>query len=154
MLPDGLPLPYFTLLSALQGSTNRAKNFLPFLQRARRMAAVVEYVLSGHRFKLLVPKDSCTMAFSLAGVRCPGRGEPFSEQAIAFMRRRIMQQDVEVRDPPTHSPTHQFALTASASVPSPGDPFLWCPLLRFTAHPGPSARGGDARHQFGCVHAG
>ncbi|XP_051119159.1 ribonuclease TUDOR 2-like [Andrographis paniculata] len=74
----------------------KAKDFLPFLQRNRRMPAVVEYVLSGHRFKLDIPKATCSIAFSLSGVRCPGRGEPYSEEAIAFMRRKIMQRDVEI----------------------------------------------------------
>lgn len=60
------------------------------------MPAVVEYVLSGHRFKLLIPKETCSIAFSLSGVRCPGRNEPFSDEAIALMRRKIMQRDVEV----------------------------------------------------------
>lgn len=60
------------------------------------MAAIVEYVLSGHRYKIDIPKATCSIALSLSGVRCPGRGEPYSEEAIAFMRRKIMQRDVEV----------------------------------------------------------
>lgn len=56
----------------------------------------MEYVLSGHRFKLLIPKETCSIAFSLSGVRCPGRDEPYSGEAIALMRRQIMQRDVEV----------------------------------------------------------
>lgn len=56
----------------------------------------MEYVLSGHRFKLLIPKETCSIAFSFSGVRCPGRDEPYSEEAIALMRRKIMQRDVEV----------------------------------------------------------
>ncbi|KAL8056371.1 hypothetical protein ABFX02_04G115800 [Erythranthe guttata] len=80
----------------LTANAKRAKDFLPSLQRSRRMPAVVEYVLSGHRFKIDIPKATCSVAFSLSGVRCPGRGEPYSEEAIAFMRRRIMQRDVEI----------------------------------------------------------
>jgi staphylococcal nuclease domain-containing protein 1 len=79
-----------------QGTLNKAKGFLPFLQKAKRLPAVVDYVLSGHRFKLLIPKEMCAIAFSLSGVRCPAKGEAYSEEAIAFMRRRIMQRDVEV----------------------------------------------------------
>nr|CAN83456.1 hypothetical protein VITISV_034601 [Vitis vinifera] len=74
----------------------KQKDFLPFLQRVRRMPAIVEYVLSGHRFKLLIPKETCSIAFSFSGVRCPGRDEPFSDEAIALMRRKIMQRDVEI----------------------------------------------------------
>ncbi|XP_021721217.1 ribonuclease TUDOR 2-like [Chenopodium quinoa] len=77
-------------------SGKKAKDFLPFLKRVKRHSAVVEYVLSGHRFKLLLPKATCSIAFSFSGVRCPGRGEPYSDDAIAFMRRRIMQRDVEI----------------------------------------------------------
>ncbi|CAN7023243.1 hypothetical protein IGI04_023737 [Brassica rapa subsp. trilocularis] len=77
-------------------SAKKAKDFLPSLHRSRRISAVVEYVLSGHRFKLYIPKESCSIAFAFSGVRCPGRGEPYSEDAIAFMRRKIMQRDVEI----------------------------------------------------------
>lgn len=71
------------------------EHLAPFL-RERKIPAVVEYVLSGHRFKLLVPSQTCSIAFSLSGVRCPGRGELYSEEAIALMRRKIMQRDVEI----------------------------------------------------------
>ncbi|KAE8720203.1 TUDOR-SN protein 1 isoform 2 [Hibiscus syriacus] len=73
----------------------KARDFLHFLQH-KRIPAVVEYVLSGHRFKLLIPKETCSIAFSFSGVRCPGRDEPHSDEAIAVMRRRIMQRDVEI----------------------------------------------------------
>lgn len=84
------------LFNVLQASAKKSKDFLPFLQRNRRMPAVVEYVLSGHRYKLFIPKETCSIAFSLSGVRCPGRDEPYSNEAIALMRRKIMQRDVEV----------------------------------------------------------
>ncbi|CAL5444321.1 unnamed protein product [Camellia sinensis] len=77
------------------GSAKKTKDFLPFLQR-KRLPAVVEYVLSGHRFKLFVPKETCSIMFSFSGVRCPAREEPFSDEAIALMRRKIMQRDVEI----------------------------------------------------------
>lgn len=79
-----------------QAVAKKAKDFLPSLQRIRRIPAVVEYVLSGHRFKLYIPKLTCSIAFAFSGVRCPGRGEPYSDEAISVMRRRIMQRDVEV----------------------------------------------------------
>lgn len=77
-------------------NAKKARDILPFLQRKRRMSAVVDYVLSGHRFKLLIPKEGCSIAFSFSGVRCPGRGEPYADEAMAFMRRKIMQRDVEI----------------------------------------------------------
>ncbi|GFS39452.1 TUDOR-SN protein 1 [Actinidia rufa] len=62
----------------------------------KRLPAVVEYVLSAHQFKLFVPKETCSIAFSFSGVRCPGCDEPFSAEAIALMGRKIMQRDVEI----------------------------------------------------------
>ncbi|KAG0489901.1 hypothetical protein HPP92_006764 [Vanilla planifolia] len=88
--------PVMHITDLTTASVKKAKDFLPFLQRSRRLPAVVEYVLSGHRFKLLIPKETCSIAFSLSGVRCPGREEPFSNEAIALMRRRILQRDVEI----------------------------------------------------------
>ncbi|KAH7296655.1 hypothetical protein KP509_26G032900 [Ceratopteris richardii] len=82
--------------SQAQNTAMKAKQFLPFLQRARRLPAIIDYVLSGHRFKLLIPKETCAIAFALSGVRCPGRGEPYAEEAIGFMRRKILQRDVEI----------------------------------------------------------
>ncbi|CAN4086534.1 unnamed protein product [Withania somnifera] len=88
--------PVMHVTDLLTESSKKARDFLPFLQRNRRMSAVVEYVLSGHRFKLFIPKETCSIAFSISGVRCPGRDEPYSEEAIALMRRKIMQRDVEI----------------------------------------------------------
>lgn len=88
--------PVMHVTDLLTASAKKAKDFLPFLQRNRRMMAVVEYVLSGHRFKLFVPKETCSIAFSFSGVRCPGRDEPYSNEAISLMRRKIMQRDVEI----------------------------------------------------------
>lgn len=93
---SGKDAPVTHVTDLLTGSSKKARDFLPFLQRNRRMTAVVEYVLSGHRFKLYIPKETCSIAFSLSGVRCPGRDEPYSSEAIALMRRKIMQRDVEI----------------------------------------------------------
>ncbi|KQJ97123.1 ribonuclease TUDOR 1 [Brachypodium distachyon] len=88
------PVMHITDLTMV--SAKKAKDFLPFLQRNRRQSAIVEYVFSGHRFKLTIPKETCSIAFSLSGVRCPGKDEPYSSEAIALMRRMILQRDVEI----------------------------------------------------------
>ncbi|KAL6650681.1 hypothetical protein ACP70R_009606 [Stipagrostis hirtigluma subsp. patula] len=74
----------------------KARDFFQLLQRNRRHSAVVEYIFSGHRFKLTIPKETSTIAFSFSGVRCPSKNEPYSNDAIALMRRRILQRDVEI----------------------------------------------------------
>ncbi|XP_058068753.1 ribonuclease TUDOR 1-like [Magnolia sinica] len=88
--------PVMHVMDLLTASAKKAKDFLPFLQQSKRLPAVVDYVLSGHRFKLLIPKETCSIPFSFSGVRCPGRDEPFSDEAIASMRRKILQRDAEI----------------------------------------------------------
>lgn len=62
----------------------------------KRQKEAVEYVLSGYHLKLFLPKETCSLAFSFSGARCPSRDEPHSDEAVAFMRKKIMQKDVEV----------------------------------------------------------
>lgn len=85
------------------GSASKAKQYLPFFQRAGRMQAVVEHVLSGHRLKLMVPKEGAMIVFAPSGIRTPSRvqpggngkqptpAEPYAEEAIAFTREHCMQ---------------------------------------------------------------
>ncbi|KAL7979763.1 hypothetical protein Chor_008101 [Crotalus horridus] len=63
----------------ISGDTQKAKQFLPFLQRAGRSEAVVEYVFSGSRLKLYLPKETCLITFLLAGR--PGWGSPCQDSA-------------------------------------------------------------------------
>ncbi|XP_033881959.1 staphylococcal nuclease domain-containing protein 1 [Acipenser ruthenus] len=90
----------------ISGDTQKAKQFLPFLQRAGRSEAVVEYVFSGSRLKLYMPKETCLITFLLAGIDCP-RGsrntaggiqdaEPFSDEACLFTKELVLQREVEV----------------------------------------------------------
>ena len=72
------PKPHVNDVS-LPGTATRAKQHLSFLQRAGKTPAVCEYVLSGHRIKLYVPKEGVTIAFNPSGVRCPQRGQKASE---------------------------------------------------------------------------
>ncbi|XP_061662049.1 staphylococcal nuclease domain-containing protein 1 isoform X2 [Syngnathoides biaculeatus] len=87
----------------ISGETQKAKQFLPFLQRAGRSEAVVEYVFSGSRLKLYMPKETCLITFLLAGIECP-RGsrntpggmqvaEPFSDEAMLFTKELVMQRE-------------------------------------------------------------
>ncbi|XP_077356223.1 staphylococcal nuclease domain-containing protein 1 [Festucalex cinctus] len=90
----------------ISGETQKAKQFLPFLQRAGRSEAVVEYVFSGSRLKLYMPKETCLITFLLAGIECPRSSrntpggmqvaEPFSDEAMLFTKELVMQREVEV----------------------------------------------------------
>lgn len=90
----------------ISGETQKAKQFLPFLQRAGRSEAVVEYVFSGSRLKLYMPKETCLITFLLAGIECPRSSrnmpggmqvaEPFSDEAMLFTKELVLQREVEV----------------------------------------------------------
>jgi staphylococcal nuclease domain-containing protein 1 len=77
--------------------------YLPFFQRAGKLPATVEYVLSGHRLKLYIPKEGVSIAFAPSGIKTPARaqpaangrpavaGEPYGPEAFAFTRETFMQ---------------------------------------------------------------
>lgn len=89
----------------ISGEPSKAKQFLPFLQRAGRTIALVEFVASGSRMRLYLPKDTCLITFLLAGISCPrapratdsvSATEPFGQEALLFTKELIMQREVEV----------------------------------------------------------
>lgn len=82
--------------------------YLPSWQRALRIEATVEFIASGSRFRVYLPKDNCLVTFLLAGISCPRssrpalagapaqEGEPFGDEALNFVKERILQRDVSV----------------------------------------------------------
>ena len=82
--------------------------YLPSWQRALRSEATVEFIASGSRFRVFLPKDSCLVTFLLGGISCPRssrpalpgvpaqEGEPFGDEALNFVKERILQRDVSV----------------------------------------------------------
>lgn len=82
--------------------------YLPSWQRALRTEAIVEFIASGSRFRLFLPKDSCLVTFLLGGITCPRssrpavagtpaqEGEPFGDEALSFVRERILHRDVSI----------------------------------------------------------
>lgn len=91
----------------LSGDAAKSKLFLPYLQRAGKITALVEYVASGSRLRLFVPRETRLITFLLAGISCPraGRtgpggppveGEPFGEEALLFTKEMCHQREVEI----------------------------------------------------------
>lgn len=82
--------------------------YLPSWQRALRTEGIVEFIASGSRIRLYIPKDGCLVTFLLARITCsrssrpalngvPAQpGEPFGDEALAFTRDRILLRDVSV----------------------------------------------------------
>ena len=81
----------------------KAKGYLSFLQRQKKVPAIVDYVASGSRFKLIVPKENARLTFILGGIRCPRtarnsseQSEPWGQEALDYTTKRCMQRDVEI----------------------------------------------------------
>eukprot|EP00794_Sanderia_malayensis_P012792 gene12792-14103_t len=93
----------------ISGDRAKAQQFLPFLQRAGKSAGIVEFVASGSRFRLYLPKETCQITFLLAGITCPkvrsvtpqgnviSEGEPFGDLAMAYSKEHCLQREVEVQ---------------------------------------------------------
>lgn len=98
---------YYFMMS-LQDAA-KSKTFFPFLQRAGLTKAVVEFVASGSRMRLYIPKETCLITFLLAGISCPRasrpapggsggmiQGEPYGNDALTFTKEAILQREVEI----------------------------------------------------------
>ena len=84
------------IVNDMTRDAQKAKAFLPFLQRSGRSRAQVDYVISGGRMKLLLDRDGAAILFSLAGVRCPRAPEAGAAEALAFQRAHLTHRSVEV----------------------------------------------------------
>jgi len=84
-------------------SLEKAKRQLTLLSRQRRVPAIVDFVKSGSRFTVLVPRENAKLTFVLSGIRAPrsarnptDKGEPFGQEAHDFANKRCQQRDVEI----------------------------------------------------------
>lgn len=76
------------------------------MQRSGRSEGVVEFVASGSRMRLYIPRDTCLITFLLSGINCPrnvrmgpngkliGESEPFGDEAQKFTRSKVLQREV------------------------------------------------------------
>lgn len=84
-------------------NVQKAKTQASVLQRQKKIPAVVDFVKSGSRFTVLVPRENAKLTFVISGIRCPrsarnatDTSEPFGQEAHDFANRRCMQRDVEI----------------------------------------------------------
>ncbi|KAF2748085.1 hypothetical protein M011DRAFT_493974 [Sporormia fimetaria CBS 119925] len=84
-------------------SLEKARRQLTLLSRQRRVPAVVDFVKSGSRFTVLVPRENAKLTLVLSGIRAPrsarnptDKGEPFGQEAHDFANKRTLQRDVEI----------------------------------------------------------
>lgn len=84
-------------------SITKAKAYLAVLQRQKRIPAVVDFVASGSRFKVIIPRENARLTLVLGGIRAPRtarnaseQSEPFGQEALDYSTKRCMQRDVEI----------------------------------------------------------
>lgn len=84
-------------------SLEKAKRQLTLLSRQKKVPAIVDFVKSGSRFTVLVPRENAKLTFVLSGIRAPrsarnetDKGEPFGKEAHEFANKRLQQRDVEI----------------------------------------------------------
>ncbi|RXK36714.1 staphylococcal nuclease domain-containing protein 1 [Tremella mesenterica] len=83
-------------------NASRASQYLPAWKRAGRHAAVVEFVASGSRFKLFLPKENAKLTFVLAGIRAPRAARSNTEKSEPYglesqkHSSKYMQRDAEI----------------------------------------------------------
>lgn len=84
-------------------SLEKAKRQLALLSRQRKVPAIVDFVKSGSRFTVLVPRENAKLTFVLSGIRAPrsarnptDKAEPFGQEAHDFANKRTAQRDVEI----------------------------------------------------------
>jgi len=92
----------------VSGDVTKAKQFLPFLSKADKIEGVCEFVASGSRIRVFLPKETCLITFLVSGIECP-RGarpgpdgsqtpaQPFGEEAAAFTKETCLQREVEIK---------------------------------------------------------
>lgn len=101
--------PPMLRVADIAGDVAKSKQFFPFLQRAGKCQALVEFVASGSRLRLYIPKETCLITFLLSGIECPRGSRPdparpghmipgddFGDEATRFTRETVLQHEVEV----------------------------------------------------------
>lgn len=85
----------------VQAQSARLQQYLPLLQRAGRVPAVVERVFSGSRFHVWIEKETCVIPLTLYAVKCERVSEhdelSIGNRAYEWAYDELYQRDVEVQ---------------------------------------------------------
>merc|ERR1719232_1106748 len=94
-------------VSDMSGNAVKCKQFLPFLQRAGRMSGLVEFVASGSRFRVYIPRETCIITFLLGGISCAKgarsmpkgeliQADPYGDECSHHVKEMVLQRDLEI----------------------------------------------------------
>lgn len=85
----------FKMVDASENAA-RARSFVSSFERQGSINGVVDYISNGGRYRLIVPRENCTLSFVLAGIRVPKPKESHGDKALDFAVRRLWQRDVKL----------------------------------------------------------
>ncbi|GIY94809.1 staphylococcal nuclease domain-containing protein 1 [Caerostris extrusa] len=90
----------------LSGDLKLSKQYFPIIQRGGKMEAVVEFVASGSRLRVFLPRQNYLLTFLLGGISCARAaretpngsipGEPYGDEALAFTKDLCLQREVQI----------------------------------------------------------
>jgi len=91
----------------MTGNLTKCKTFFPSLQRAGKLTGIVEFVASGSRFRVYIPRETCIMTFLLGGINCARstrtmpsgdvqHGDPYGDECLTHVKEMTMQREVEI----------------------------------------------------------
>jgi len=91
----------------MTGNLVKCKTFFPSLQRHGKLTGIVEFVASGSRFRVYIPRETCVLTFLLGGITCQRstrnmpsgdvtKGEPFGDECLLAVKEMTMQREVEI----------------------------------------------------------
>ncbi|KAJ9148222.1 Nuclease domain-containing protein 1 [Coniochaeta hoffmannii] len=77
-------------------NAQKARIQLSTLARQRKIPGIVDYVKSGSRFTILVPREGIKLTLVLAGIKAPRQGQAFSQEGMDLANKRCNQRDCEI----------------------------------------------------------
>lgn len=77
-------------------NAQKARIQLSTLARQRKIPGIIDYVKSGSRFTILVPREGIKLTLVLAGIKAPRQGQPFSQEGMDLANKRCNQRDCEI----------------------------------------------------------
>ncbi|GFT29562.1 staphylococcal nuclease domain-containing protein 1 [Nephila pilipes] len=90
----------------LSGDLKLSKQYFPIIQRGGKTEAIVEFVASGSRLRVFLPRQNYLLTFLLGGITCARAsrdtpngaipGDPHGEEALAFTKDLCLQQEVHI----------------------------------------------------------
>ncbi|XP_055929068.1 staphylococcal nuclease domain-containing protein 1-like [Argiope bruennichi] len=90
----------------LSGDLKLSKQYFPIIQRGGKMEAVVEFVASGSRLRVFLPRQNYLLTFLLGGITCARAardtpngtipGEPHGDEALAYTKDLCLQREVQI----------------------------------------------------------